>query len=100
MTGEALASSFWDLISADMYIIIAAVYGVCFALKKAKFFNDRFIPLAALVLGIIFQVLSSFTTETDIFSAVLKGIICGMAAVFAANVIKQMGSGSRENSSV
>ena len=51
MNTEVFASTFWELISADMYIVVAAVYGVCFALKKAKFFDDRFIPLAAIFLG-------------------------------------------------
>jgi hypothetical protein len=100
MSPEALTSTFWDLVTADMYIIIAAVYGVCYALKKARFFDDRFIPLAALVLGVIFQLLSLFTTKTDFLSAFLKGIICGMAAVFTANVVKQIRSGNSENNNV
>ena len=100
MNGETFTSTFWELISADMYIVVAAVYGVCFALKKAKFFDDRFIPLAALALGILFQTMTSVAVGLDIPSAVLKGIVCGMAAVFAANVVKQVGGGSGDSDEV
>lgn len=100
MNTEVFASTFWDLISADMYIVVAAVYGVCYALKKARFFDDRFIPLAALFLGVAFQVMSSYALGVDIPSAVLKGIVCGMAAVFAANVVKQIGGGNGDSNEV
>lgn len=100
MNGEVFASTFWELISVDMYIVVAAVYGVCFALKKARFFNDRFIPLAAIALGILFQVMNSVAVGLDIPSAALKGIVCGMAAVFAANVVKQIGGGNGDSNEV
>ena len=38
MTGELITKTFFELITPDLYIIIAAVYGVCFALKNAKLF--------------------------------------------------------------
>ena len=100
MNGETFTSTFWELISADMYIVVAAVYGVCFALKKAKFFDDRFIPLAALALGILFQTMTSVAVGLDIPSAVLKGIVCGMAAVFAANVVKQIGGDKNDSDEI
>ena len=89
MTSEFLTSTFEALISADMYIVIAAVYGICFALKRARVFNDRFIPLAAIVLGMGLQLISSATHGVSLGDSVLKGIICGMGAVFAENVRKQ-----------
>lgn len=92
MTGEFIRESFLSLITADLYIVIAAVYGVCFALKKAKFFDDRFIPLAAIVLGVCFEVMYMAHSGGAAAEYVLRGIIAGMAAVYCANIIKQIGS--------
>ena len=93
MDASTIANTFWGLITPEM-ALVAAVYGVCFALKRARFFDDRFIPLAALVLGVGFQVLAAFALERAVIvDAVLRGIVCGMAAVFAANIIKQVKGG-------
>ena len=92
MTGSVISETFLSLVTADLYIIIAAVYGVCFALKRAKFFDDRFIPLAAIVLGIGFELLTFAYTGGAIGEFILRGIICGMSAVYVANIIKQMGN--------
>ena len=91
MTGSMLGETFLSLITADLYIVIAAVYGVCFALKRARFFDDRFIPLAAIVLGVGFELLNFAYTGGMITEFVLRGIICGMAAVYVANIVKQIG---------
>ncbi len=91
MTGSMISETFLSLITADLYIVIAAVYGVCFALKRARFFDDRFIPLAAIILGVGFELLTFAYTGGVLTEFVLRGIICGMAAVYVANIVKQMG---------
>lgn len=91
MTKEIITETFSALITADLYIVIFAVYGLCFALKKAKFFDDRFIPLVAIALGVLFEVLYAVLTGGIIVDFILKGVICGMAAVYVANLVKQMG---------
>ncbi|MBQ8004450.1 MAG: hypothetical protein IJ299_05090 [Oscillospiraceae bacterium] len=91
MTGEMISETFMSLITADLYIVIAAVYGVCFALKRARFFDDRFIPLAAIVLGVCFELLTFAYAGGAAFEFVLRGIISGMAAVYSANIVKQIG---------
>ena len=91
MTSSMLGETFLSLITADLYIVIAAVYSVCFALKRARFFDDRFIPLAAIILGIGFELLSFVYTGGTAGEFVLRGIICGMAAVYVANIVKQVG---------
>lgn len=91
MTKEIITETFAALITADLYIVIFAVYGLCFALKKAKFFDDRFIPLVAIALGVLFEVLYAVLTGGIIVDFILKGVICGMAAVYVANLVKQMG---------
>lgn len=91
MTGEIINETFISLITADLYIVIAAVYGVCFALKRAKFFDDRFIPIAAIVLGVCFELLAFASSGGNAVEFVLRGIIAGMSAVYCANIIKQMG---------
>ncbi len=97
MTGDFFESTFMSLITPDMYIVIAAVYGICFALRRARFFDDRFIPLAAVVLGTALMLISGVTGSGESLSdSALKGIICGMSAVFAANVIKQFKDTGKE----
>ncbi len=91
MTKEILGEKFLSLITPEMYIVIFAVFGVCTALKKAKFFDDRFIPLAAIVLGICFELLVFAGVGGAFSEFILRGIISGMAAVYAANIIKQLG---------
>ncbi len=91
MNEGVITEAFLGLIAPEMYIIIAAVFGACFALKKASFFNDRFIPLAALALGILFRILVGLADKAPIGDMVLQGIVAGMAAVYFANVIKQLG---------
>ncbi len=96
MTSEFFTATFETLISADMYIVIAAVYGICAALKCARFFDDRFIPLAALVLGVMLELLANLSGKMSIVDSVIRGIICGMSAVFTENVRKQIKSGKSE----
>ncbi len=95
MTSGFISETFMSLISADLYIVIAAVYGVCFALKKARFFDDRFIPLAAIVLGVCFELLYFANVGGAVVEFILRGIVAGMAAVYVANIIKQMGDGEK-----
>lgn len=91
MTESMISETFLSLVTADLYIVIAAVYGVCFALKRAKFFDDRFIPLAAIILGVGFELLNFAYIGGVAVEFVLRGIICGMAAVYVANIVKQIG---------
>lgn len=93
MTNDFITETFSALITADLYIIIAAVFGLCFALKKAAFFDDRFIPLAALVIGIGLELGYFAVGGGNIVEAVCKGIVAGMAAVYVANIVKQIGGG-------
>ncbi len=96
MTTDFVSEKFMSLVTPDLYLIIAAVYGICYALKQARFFNDRFIPLAAIALGICFELLYFAVRGGNAIEAVLRGVISGMAAVYTANIIKQMG-GKGEN---
>lgn len=95
MNGEIMRETFLSLITADLYIVIAAVYGICYALKKASFFDDRFIPLAAIIFGIGFELLAFAATGGAVLEFILRGIISGMAAVYCANIIKQIGDGGK-----
>ena len=92
MTENNVRETFVSLISPDLYLVIAAVFGVCYALKEAKFFDDRFIPLAAIALGALFEILYFVAVGGNAVEFVLRGVVAGMAAVYAANVIKQIGS--------
>lgn len=94
MTGEFIINTFTELITPDLYIIIAAVYSVCYALKKAKFFEDNFIPLMAVTLGMLFELVYALSSGANWVECLLKGVVCGMAAVYCANIVKQLGGGN------
>lgn len=91
MTTNFITETFTALITPDLYIVIAAVFGMCFALKKAAFFDDRFIPLAALVIGTALELGYFAISGGNIVESVCKGVVAGMAAVYVANVVKQIG---------
>ena len=91
MTNEMINEGIMSLITADLYLFIAAVYGICFALKKAEFFPDRFIPLASVILGVIFELPYILVKGGNVSEGIAKGVLVGIAAVYVANVIKQMG---------
>lgn len=95
MTAEFIGEGFMSLITPDLYIVIAAVYGICFALKKANFFPDRFIPLSAIALGVLFELPYILANGGNVSEGVARGVVTGMAAVYVANVIKQMGDGEK-----
>ena len=97
MTADMMSEAFVGLITADLYIVIAAVFGICFALKTAQFFDNRFIPLVAIALGVMLECVYAVCTGGLIIDFILKGIICGMAAVYVANIIKQIGSSKDES---
>lgn len=98
MDSTTIASTFWGMITPEMAVVSAAVYGVCRALKSANFFNDRLIPLTALALGIIFEFLAAAAiSRTALADCTLRGILCGMAAVYAANIIKQAKGGENDD---
>lgn len=79
-----------EYITPDMWLVAVATYGVCFALKKSAFFPDKLIPLAAIAIGVLLSVLSSVTfSRIDILHSAINGIICGMASVYVANIVKQ-----------
>jgi len=100
MDSTTIAKTFWGMITPEMAIVSAAVYGVCFALKRASFFNDRLIPLSALVLGILFEIgTAAAFNRAALADCALRGILCGMAAVFAANIVKQAKGGCTDDNS-
>ena len=95
MTENFIGETFLSLVTPDLYLVIAAVFGICHALKSAKFFDDRFIPLAAIVLGAVFELLYFAAVGGSAVEFILRGVVSGMAAVYVANVIKQMGCGEK-----
>ena len=96
MTETFISETFLSLVTPDLYLVIAAVYGICAALKAAEFFPDRFIPLAAIVLGVLFELLCFATVGGNIVEFALRGVVSGMSSVYIANVIKQFGKGEEK----
>ena len=87
---NTILTSFLEMVTPEMWVVTCAVYGICAALKHASFFPDRFIPLAAVCIGVILNVAAAAVFSREIIvSAIVNGVICGMAAVYVANIIKQ-----------
>ena len=87
---NTILTSFLEQITPEMWVVACAVYGICAALKHASFFPDRFIPLAAVIIGVVLNVCAAAVFSREIIvSAIVNGALCGMAAVYVANVIKQ-----------
>ncbi len=87
---NTITTEFLSMITPDVWIIVAAVFGLCFALKKSSLFPDRLIPLAALFFGVLLNVAAvAVFSRGTVVEAIIRGIVCGMAAVYVANVIKQ-----------
>ena len=66
-------------------IIAVVCYCICFAIKKASFINDKYIPLIAIVLGGISGLLMNGLS----YEAVASGIASGALAVGVNQVYKQ-----------
>ena len=66
-------------------IIAVVCYCICFAIKKAAFINDKYIPLIAIVLGGISGLLMNGLS----YEAVASGIASGALAVGVNKVYKQ-----------
>lgn len=94
---DNILTRLFEIVTPEMWVVAAAVYGICFALKKAAFFPDRFIPLSAVALGVLLNVAAAAMFSREIIiSAVTNGVICGMAAVYLANIIKQAKGGGTD----
>ena len=63
-------------------IIAVAVYLVCFIIHSIKIFDNRWLPLVAGALGIIFNIWYSRSVDFGIF-------VCGLASGLAATGIDQ-----------
>lgn len=66
-------------------IIVIVCYCVCYAVKKAAFVKDKYIPLIAIILGGISGILMSGLT----YEAVAVGIVSGAAATGINQLYKQ-----------
>ena len=63
-------------------IIAVAVYLVCFIIHSIKFFDNRWLPLIAGALGIIFNIWYSRSFSFSVF-------VCGLASGLSATGIDQ-----------
>lgn len=80
----------WQLIQDYCIPIIAVtVYCICFAIKKASFINDKYIPLIAVILGGVSGALMNGIS----YEAIASGIASGALATCANQIYKQLTKG-------
>ena len=70
-------------------IIAVTVYCICFAIKKASFINDKYIPLIAVILGGVSGALMNGIS----YEAIASGIASGALATCANQIYKQLTKG-------
>lgn len=81
---------FTQYINAELLVLIPVLYAIGFGLKKIPKIKDEFIPLILGGVGIALSVLYIHTfTAAGIFTAIVQGILCAAAAVYANQIYKQ-----------
>ena len=88
-----------ELIKPELLVLIPVLYVIGAGLKRAEFFEDKYIPLGLGIMGIILVSIyiastSEFTNVQSVFAAVFasitQGILCAGCAVYANQIAKQI----------
>ncbi len=79
-----------DITEFTIIGIVVAVYIICAVVKKAELIRDKWIPLLAGVLGVLFAfwMFKNFT-----FNVFLQGLASGFAATGVNQIYKQLTKG-------
>ena len=91
-------ASYTEYIKPEPLVLIPVLFAIGSAMKKTEWFNDKHIPVALGVCGIVLAALyvlatSTFETRQDvfmaIFTAIVQGVLCSAGSVYANNIIRQ-----------
>ncbi len=87
-----------EYITPELLILIPVLCMIGIAFKKASWMDDKHIPVALGVVGIVLAAIyvcstSSFTSFQEVlhglFTAVVQGVLCAAGAVYANQIKKQ-----------
>lgn len=72
------------------YLVVVALYGLGFTIKRYTKIPNSFIPILLAVLGAaICSFMCYSETKTVLPDAIIQGILCGLTAVGTNQIIKQ-----------
>lgn len=87
-----------EFIRPELLVLVPALYIVGAFLKSAGWFADKYIPMTLGGVGVLLSVLwvagnayldGPASIMTAIFTALVQGLLCAGAAVYANQVVKQ-----------
>ena len=99
-----MSDTWKDYIKPGLLVLVPVLFFIGTWLKKAAWFEDKFIPLVLGVLGVLLALLYTFGTSdirtreaafSAVFTAVTQGIACAGASVYTHQLIKQSRSGQQ-----
>ena len=93
-----------DYIKPELLVLIPVLYFIGMGLKKASWLNDKMIPIALGVIGVLLASIYVMATSapewsqwydvmTAIFTAVVQGILVAGCSTFCNQIYKQLRNG-------
>lgn len=90
--------TYLEFVKPELLVLIPVLYALGCALKKAGWFDDRYIPAAVGAAGILLCCVWVISTSqvggvqeafAAVFTAVTQGILCAGAGVYGNQLMKQ-----------
>lgn len=90
--------NFQDYIAPELFVLIPVLYAVGAALKHSQRVKDTYIPIAVGLCGVVLAGLYGVATTLvngypdvamAVFTAIVQGVLCAAAAVYANQIGKQ-----------
>lgn len=84
---------FTEYIKPELMVLIPALIGLGFILKKTEKIKDNYIPLiltsVSLILSCLYVLGTDGITAVSVFTAIVQGLLCVAGAVYTNQLVKQ-----------
>lgn len=89
---------FKEYIAPELIVLVPALFCFGYFLKNTTFLEDKFIPMALGIGGVLLAALYSFATMSTgsaqdiamlVFTSIIQGLLCAGGAVYADQLYKQ-----------
>lgn len=85
---------FTEYIKPELLILVPVLYGLGLIIKNTEKIKDNYIPailgVVSLVLSCIYVISTEGFTGISVFTAIVQGVLCVSAAVYANQIVKQI----------
>ncbi|MDR2933290.1 MAG: phage holin family protein [Oscillospiraceae bacterium] len=97
-------ADFMDYINPALLALVPALYIIGGFIRKVRVLDNRFIPAILGLIGIVLAVLFTLSTSeiatwqnalSAVFTAVIQGVLCAGASVYANQIKKQAGENKK-----